>query len=440
MEIKPKQLDIRTIEKIVSSQREELEFRRNNHYCYRKETELVDLISPQAQVIIGVRRSGKSTLCFQALEQSGELYAYVDFDDERFHGMDSSQLDNVLGALYKSYGDFRYLFLDEIQNVEGWHLFVNRLLRIGMHIVVTGSNANLLSSELATHLTGRNREIHLYPFSFAEYCMMKGIETTSFSTKSIAFCRRAFDEYLSDGGFPEKLTLNDSSSYVDDLVKNILVRDIEERHHITHKDSFERIANHLLNTSPAIVSASDLSNMFEVKSLSTIRNYVKYLTEAFLLIEVQKYSQKSKYRIRHTKVYAVDIAMMSQRENAFAGENLGWKLETVVLIELKRRAKFENLDIYYLKEHSSECDFIVCKGNKVQQCIQVSYDISNTKTRKREISGLLLASKQTGCNNLLLLTDSEYEEMRVGDKDILIQPVYEWCTSAQNLNRFFKKP
>lgn len=426
MEQRNKPIERRTIEKIISSQREELELRRANSYCKRKESKLVDLNSPQAQVVIGVRRSGKSTLCFQALENSGQTYAYINFDDERLHGMDASQLDDVLEVLYKFYGDFRHLFLDEIQNIEGWHLFVNRLLRGGLHVIVTGSNANLLSSELATHLTGRNKEIHLYPFSFEEYCTMKGVNQNSVSTKAIAFRRRAFDEYLEEGGFPEKLALNDGSSYVDDLVKNVLVRDIEERHHVAHRDSFERIANHLLNTCPTIVSAPELSQLFDVKSLSTIRNYVKYLMEAFLLIEVQKFSQKSKNRISQTKVYAVDVAMMSQRENAFAGENLGWRMETIVLIELKRRSKINNLDVYYLKERSGECDFIVCKGNKVQQCIQVSYDISNAKTRKREINGLILAANRTGCSNLLLLTDYDYEDVMVEGRNIMIRPVYEW--------------
>lgn len=425
-QIVPK-IDARIIEKIVANQREELDYRRTRRYCYRQEVELVDLNSPQAQVVIGVRRSGKSTLCFQALEQAHINYAYADFDDERLRGITAMQLDDVLEVLYKCYGDFKHIFLDEIQNIEGWHLFVNRLLRMGMHVVVTGSNANLLSSELATHLTGRNKEIHLYPFSFAEYCAFKSVDVTSMSTKGVALRRKAFDDYMCEGGFPEKMSMDDSSAYVDDLTKNVLVRDIEQRHHVVHKDAFERISNHLLNICPTILSANDLTTMFNVKSKSTIGNYVQYLQEAFLLIEVQKYSYKSKIRMTQSKVYAVDVAMMNQRENAFAGDNVGWRLETIVLVELKRRARIKNLDIYYLKERSGECDFIVCRANKVLQCIQVSYDISNPKTLKRELNGLLLASKQTKCDNLLLLTDNINQETQVSGMTVKIQPVHEWC-------------
>ena len=122
----------------------------------------MDLNSPQAQVVIGVRRCGKSTLCFQALQHMNEVFAYVDFDDERLVGLQTNQLNDILEVLYKIYGDFHYIFFDEIQNVEGWPLFVNRLLRTKLHVVLTGSNAKLLSNDLATHLTGRSSEISLF--------------------------------------------------------------------------------------------------------------------------------------------------------------------------------------------------------------------------------------------------------------------------------------
>ena len=146
-----------------------------------------------------------------------------------------------------------------------------------------------------------------------------------------------------------------------------------------------------------------------------------------MLVGVKKYSAKSKVRTTQEKVYAVDVALMNQREDAFVGDNLGWRLETLVLNHLIRRSKMEETDVYYLKERSGECDFVVCRGNKVLQCIQVSYDISEEKTRKRELNGLLLASKQTKCDNLLLITDHHYEEVEESGKKIKIQPVYEWA-------------
>ena len=394
-------IDKRELEKILVDQQEELQAKQSVKFCARKEIGLVDLSSPQAQVVIGVRRSGKSTLCFQALEKAGVKYAYVDFDDEQLKGLTSDGLNDVLEVLYKIYGNFSYLFLDEIQDIEGWHLFVNRLLRKNIHIVITGSNANLLSSELATYLTGRNKEIDLYPFSFAEYCEMMGVEQSTVSTKAEAFRRAAFDDYMRSGGFPEKYAMSDSSFYVSGLVKNILVRDIEQRYGVAYTDAFERMANHLLNVSPTVVSVPDLAETFDIKSKVTVRNYVKYLKDSFVLIEVQKYSPKSRLRVTQEKVYAVDVAMMDERENAFAGENLGWRLETIVLMELKRRSRLIGGDIYYLADRAFECDFLLCKGNVVKQAIQVSYDVSTPKTRKREINGLLAAAKKTGCADLL---------------------------------------
>ena len=419
-------IDKRTLEFILTDQQEEMQERAEEVLCHRKETVLVDLKSTQAQVVIGVRRSGKSTLCYQALQSADVKYAYADFDDERMADIEAKQLNDVLEILYKIYGDFNYLFLDEIQNVKGWHLFVNRMLRKKMHVIITGSNAKLLSGELATHLSGRNKEIALYPFSFKEFCSMKQVDTERKTTKAEAFRRAAFDEFMKQGGFPELFAIDDRKSYVNTLVDNILKRDIEQRYKIAYKASFENMAHHLLNVSPTIVVSQDLANTFHFKSEHTAKNYVGYLKQAYMLIGVPKYSQKSKVRTVQEKVYAVDVAMMDQRENAFAGENLGHRLETIVLIHLVRKGKLEGLDVYYLNERYGECDFLVCRGNAVLQAVQVSYDITAEKTRKREINGLLLAAKQTGCTNLLLLTDHESSTIEEGGHKIKVQPVYEW--------------
>lgn len=420
-------IDKRALEYILTDQQEELEEKSQDELCQRKEDILVDTKSTQAQVVIGVRRSGKSTICYQALQNAGVKYAYVNFDDERLDGLTAKQLNDVLEILYKIYGDFNYLFFDEIQNVKGWHLFVNRMLRKKMHIVITGSNAKLLSGELATHLSGRNKEISLYPFSFREFCSMKRVDTERKTTKAEAFRRAAFDEYMKQGGFPELFSIEDKSSYVNTLVENILKRDIEQRYKISYKVAFEKMAHHLLNVSPALVVSTDLANTFHIKSEHTAKNYVDYLKQAYMLIGVQKYSPKSKVRAVQEKVYAVDVAMMDQRDNAFVGENLGHRLETIVLIHLVRRCKMEDMDVYYLNDRYGECDFVVCKGNTVIQAVQVSYDISSEKTRKREINGLLLAAKQTKCDNLLLLTDYERAIVEKDGYQIKIQPVYDWC-------------
>lgn len=424
-------IDKRDLEFILTDQQEEMEERAQNMLCRRIEEQMIDLSSTQAQVVIGVRRSGKSTLCYQALSNRGLKYAYADFDDERLAELNVSQLNDVLEILYKIYGDFNYLFLDEIQNVEGWPLFVNRLLRKKMHVIITGSNAKLLSGELATHLSGRNKEISLYPFSFKEYCMMKGIDTDRKTTKSEAFRRAGFDNYLKQGGFPELLAISDNKSYVKNLVDNILKRDIEQRYKIRYKAAFESMAHHLLNNSPVVIVSTDLAKLFNFKSEHTAKNYLDYLKQAYMLIGVQKYSRKSKQRLAQEKVYAVDVAMMNQRDNAFAGDNLGHRLETIVLIHLLRQCKIKDFDVYYLNERYGECDFMVCKGDRVIQAIQVSYDISAEKTRKREIKGLLIAAEQTKCDNLLLLTDHESGTIVEAGRQIKIQPVYEWSIEIE---------
>lgn len=421
--------DKRLLEVVLNDQKSEIDNWSEEDYCQRNEKSLVDLDSPQAQVVIGVRRSGKSTLCLQTLVEAGKNFAYVDFDDERLAGLDTSHLNDVLEVFYKIYGDFKYIFFDEIQNIDGWPLFVNRLLRNKIHIVLTGSNAKLLSSDLATHLTGRSSEIYLYPFSFIEYCAKKRIDVKLRTTKGIAVLRNAFDEYLQEGGFPELTSIKNSRKYITNLVDNILKRDIEQRYHIAFPAQFENMSNHLLNISPYIVSTTDIAASFNFKSPHTVRNYIGYLKQAFMLVGIKKYSTKSKMRLSQEKLYAVDVALMNRRENAFAGENLGWRLETIVLIHLVRKCQYEGWDIYYLKERSGECDFVVCDGNKVLQCIQVSYDISAEKTFKREIAGLLIANKQTKCENLLLLTDHEYGNFEKGGHNISIMPVYEWCIS-----------
>lgn len=419
-------MDKRILETILSDQAEELELKKKQKFCRRKEEDLIDPDSPQAQVVIGVRRSGKSTLCYNALIRKGVKFAYVNFDDERLINLTATDLNDVLEVLYKINGDFNYLFIDEIQNIPEWYLFVNRLLRRQIHVIITGSNAKLLSGELATHLTGRHHTINLYPFSFSEYCEAKGIDTMSMSTMAVARRRAVFDDYMRKGGFPELSRVRNERDYIDELVRNILQRDIEQRFKVKHVTSFEEMSQHLLNIAPAIVVDKKLKEAFGFGSQHTAKNYVGYLKQAYLLVGLHKYSPKSQQRLTAEKVYPIDVSLMNRRSDAFSGENFGWRLETIVYLELLRRYKSQGFDIYYFSERSGECDFVICEGRKAVVAIQVSYDISNEKTRKREISGLLLAAKKTGCKNLLLLTDHSYEDIETEDYKIAVRPVFDY--------------
>lgn len=419
-------MDKRLLETILADQADELALKQKIHFCHRREEDLIDLKSPQAQVVIGVRRSGKSTLCYNTLTHSGVRFAYVNFDDERLIQLTGNDLNDVLEVLYKIYGEFNYLFIDEIQNIPEWYLFVNRLLRRQMHVVITGSNAKLLSGELATHLTGRHHSITLYPFSFAEYCELKKIDVKSNTTIAVAARRAAFDEYMLQGGFPELNFMNNDKAYIDDLVNNILTRDIEQRFKIIHTSAFEQLSHHLLNVVPTIIVDKTLQEIFKIKSQQTTKNYVSYLKQAYLLVGLHKYSPKSRLRVQGEKAYPIDVALMNKRKDAFAGDNLGWRLETIVYIDLLRRYRNEGKDIYYYSDRYGECDFIVCDGRTPILAIQVSFDISSPKTKKREISGLLLAARKVGCRNLLLLTDHEYDDLTIDGYDIAIRPTYDY--------------
>lgn len=419
-------MDKRILETILADQAEELAQKRNLRFCRRAEEDRIDLNSTQAQVVIGVRRSGKSTLCYNALMRKGVKFAYVNFDDERLIRLTADDLNDVLEVLYKINGDFDYLFIDEIQNIPEWYLFVNRLLRKQMHVIITGSNAKLLSGELATHLTGRHHSIVLYPFSFAEYCELNDVDTQSMTTKGIALRRAAFDDYMRQGGFPELQFVNDGKEYVSELVNNILKRDIEQRFKVVHTATFEEMSYHLLNVVPTIIVDKRLQELFNLKSTHTVKNYVNYLQQAYLTLALRKYSAKSRQRIVGTKAYPIDVALMNKREDAFAGDNLGWRLETIVYIELLRRHKPQGKDIYYYSDKTGECDFLVCDGRKAVMTVQVSFDISSPRTRRREIAGLVLAAKKTGCENLLLLTDHDYDDVTQDGYEISIRPAYDY--------------
>ena len=423
-------MDKRILETILADQAEELAFKQTLRFCKRKEEDFIDLKSTQAQVVIGVRRSGKSTLCFNALTRNGVKFAYVNFDDERLIGLRAEDLNDVLEVLYKINGDFQYLFIDEIQNIPEWYLFVNRLLRRQMHVIITGSNAKLLSGELATHLTGRHHAIPLYPFSFAEYCEVKDVDVKSKTTKAIAARRAVFDDYMRMGGFPELKSVANDRDYIDGLVNNILKRDIEQRFKVIHTSAFEEMSHHLLNVAPSVVVDKTLQETFGFKSQHTAKNYLSYLKQAYLLVGLHKYSPKSRQRLTGEKVYPVDVALMNKRNDAFAGENLGWRLETIVYIELLRRYKRLGCDIYYFSGRGGECDFVVCKNRTAVLAVQVSYDISSEKTRKREIAGLLLAARQTGCENLLLLTDHDEDDVTCDGFKIAIRPVFDYVLNV----------
>ena len=418
-------MDLYEIVRILTDQKKELDKINIKTLCPRKEESQFELDSPLAQVVIGVRRSGKSMLCLKTLIQSGKKFGYVDFDDENLEGLGRSDLNTVLEAAYMVYGDFDYLFLDEAQNVDGWHLFVNRLLRQKMHIVLTGSNAKLLSSDLSTHLTGRYNEITLYPFSFEEYCIMKYLDPKDLSTKNQAFIKVAFDEYLRNGGFPETFNLKNRQGYVTSLMDAIIKKDIAKRFRIRYGDALRKMTNYLVDNFCQEVVYTTLADLFGFGSDHTAENYYSYLKQAFLLQGINKFSFKSAERIRGEKAYIVDVAFQSDRESTLTTENLGYRMENIVYIELLRRYKKENLDVFYYKD-GYEIDFVVVDKTKILELIQVTYRMDTTKTKNRELGGLAKGSAQLKCNKLTLITLNERGQEMYNGSNIKKVTIVDW--------------
>jgi len=417
-------MDIQEFKAVLQQQKEDVRNINIKLWCNRLEESLLQLDSPLAQIVIGVRRSGKSTLCHKFLGQNGILYAYINFDDERLGLIDAKELDILLEAAYYVYGDFNYLFLDEPQNIEGWHLFVNRLLRQGMRIFLTGSNAKLLSGELATHLTGRYNQVELYPLSFTEFLALKGIRIDAVLTKEKAFRQRAFDEYLEKGGLPEILNLISWKNYVSVLFNSIIDRDIIQRFKVRNKQALKDIALYSVSNFGREFSYKKIEKLFGITSDITIKNYITYLEQAYLVIGLNKFSFKSRERIRNRKFYMVDTAFPSAL-NSLTGEDLGWKLENLVLLELLRRKYESQYDIHFYKTHY-EIDFVVSAGLRIVELIQVCVDLSAKKTFNRETNALINGSRELKCTKLTLITLGESQTIEINNCKIECVSLFEW--------------
>lgn len=418
----------KTIIQVLAEQKEYMDGYQPDGWVTRREEQLFELDSTLAQVVIGVRRSGKSTLCHKVLLEHNVKYGYANFDDDRLANLRVEDLNTVLSCIYQIYGtDIKYIFLDEIQDVDGWHLFVNRLLRTNLHVIVTGSNAKLLSGELATHLTGRYNEIRLFPFSFREYCDFHHIETNGLTTKIEAGIKRAFMEYVTDGGFPELQNIRNKRGYVQSLLEAIVSKDIQQRFRIRNVDTLRKIANHLINNVCQEINYGNIAETMGVTD-QTVKKYVDFLRQAFLVQILNKHSFKSKERIRNAKAYIVDPGLQNNRDNSFAAENIGWRLENVIYIELLRRCTNDFLDIYYYKEspRSKEVDFVVCNQDKAVELIQVAYDIDNQKTFYRETSSLIKASAKLHCDNLTLIAFTQTRDEEIDGKCIKVLSATDW--------------
>lgn len=390
------------------------------------------LTHPNILIISGVRRCGKSTLAAMVLE--GEKFGYINFDDNDLLNFSHLDFNKLLQAFYEIHGkDLEYFIFDEIQNISGWELFAAKLRRT-KKLIITGSNANLLSMELSTHLTGRHIDYYLMPFSFAEYLRYRGVNyhpDNLYATKKKAEINLHLDQYIKSGGFPEVYKFDETMA--ENIFDDIINKDILIRRQIKHKAEFKKIAGYLLANYSQEFTYSKLKNVFAIKNVQTLKNYIEYLRESYLIFILERFSYKLKQQIiAPRKIYAIDNALLGKSSAEFS-DNIGKKIENVVFLELARREALagEKRTIFYWQDHAGrEVDFVLKKGKRVAKLIQVAYSLAQMKTRERETTALVIAGEQLKCNDLRIVTMEEEGEERLDGKKIKIIPLSQFLLSA----------
>ena len=377
-----------------------------------------------AAIILGPRRCGKSVLAYQLAK--GEKAGYINFDDERLN-IEASKLNLILEAIYVLHGDVDLILLDEIQEIAGWEKFVSRLVD-SKRLIITGSNAKMMSKELATYMTGRHINIELLPFNFYEFLVYKdftvsenGIYTTMEKARIISLLK----EYMEIGGFPLGIKLG--MSYLAELYNDIIQKDIIQRHKIRMEDKLRGVARYVVSRSASEISYNKLRNIFEIASKHTIPDWILYMEQAYLIFKIERFSFKLKESIMAPKkIYAVDTGFM----NMLAQErDMGRAMESLVAIELLRRKNYSKNPIqinYWKNQKQEEVDFVIRHEKKVLELVQTTYASTYVDLKERELKGLLAASDELRCNTLKVITWDYEEERSIKGKTIAFVPLWKW--------------
>lgn len=363
-----------------------------------------------AYIISGIRRCGKSTLLGQYIAKNDFTSLYLNFDTPRLGEFSAS--DFVLIDQMAKDDGVKYLFFDEIQTVDGWESYVRSALDSGLRVMVTGSNASLLSMELGTRLTGRHITKELFPFSFEEYCRFRNLEPSS----------NACAEYLQEGGFPQYLKYRDEE-ILSSLFNDILYRDIAVRYGVRDVKALQELTYYLMSNIGNRVSANKLTQAVHVKTAKTILEYFSYLTQTYLFSFVPRYAYSYKSQmINPKKVYCIDNGMHAAVTMS-ATDDGGRKLENMVYNELRRHPQ----QIYYYSNEASECDFVVCVKNRPVTAYQVCQEL-NHDNEAREIKGLLSAMRELQISDGTILTFDQEDIFVQDDVTIKIKPVWKWAS------------
>lgn len=373
-------------------------------------------------VISGIRRCGKSVLLQQIREKQKNKDFYLNFDDDRLALFRLEHFQDLYEVFIELFGKQKTYYLDEIQNIPGWERFVRRLYDEGNKVFITGSNANLLSRELGTHLTGRYIQIELFPFSFAEYLNIKKVKwdkVSIHSTETKVSLIKHFKNYLVDGGFPQYIK-DKSHNYLKSLYDSILYKDVMVRHKLTNEREMQELMFYLASNVAKPFSYSKLAQIIGVKHAQTAKNYVSFIESAFLIQQVSKYDHSlSKQMANAKKVYFVDNSICNKLA-LNVSENSGRLLENLVYVALRR--KHQQI-FYYLNKN--ECDFVVKEGTKITACYQVCYAL-NENNKERELKGALKCATELGLNKAIILTSEQENKLKLEGVEIHIIPIWKW--------------
>lgn len=411
---------------ILLSQRKERDDLLAQSYISRHTTLSTDelLNSHLIKLITGPRRVGKSTQALLMLRNKN--FAYLNFDKQEL--LDNWNADLVMRLLDEVYPNYDYLLLDEVQNLLHWDVWVTELFRQGKNMIITGSNANMLSSEMATVLTGKYLPIEMLPFSLAEFFEWHHLDMNAILSEQRTEVTFLEDDYLRLGGYPETVAARSlATSYLSTLFDSIIWKDVVKRHKIRNTEDINNMALYLLTNFCNQLSANDIADALNIKSVNTTQKFMGYLHEPFLFYYLPRYNNKLKLMTNAPrKIYVVDNGFVAAK--AFSTcDNLGRLLENQVFVNLLRKGYDpEKTMFYYRTRNDKEIDFVLRENNRVKQLVQVSYEMTSEKTIRRECSALKEAAQELHCNDLYVLT---YTEKRTLDREgctIHVLPAAEW--------------
>lgn len=379
-------------------------------------------------VFLGIRRAGKSYLMFQRIHElmkrgtDIEEILYLNFEDERFIGLKSEDLDEIKRVYEETFSSRPIFFLDEIQIVPGWEKFVRRLADKSYRVFVTGSNAKMLSSEIATTLGGRFLIQNVYPFSFREFLKFEGFELKPnwlYTPGTRNGVVRSFDTYFYNGGFPELLSFEDKRSWLSGLYQKIFFGDLVARYSLRNSDSMRLLVKKLAESVMQPSSYNRLKNIVssagESVGVRTIIDYVGYLQETWLIFSLENYAARFAERESNRKYYFIDNGIL----NLFIFRPETLLLENLVAITLHRQFGEK---VYFYNQHI-EVDFYIPEESWL---IQVSYNISDVQTFEREINGLVKAAKFLNAERLQIVTRNDERIIEKDGLSIEVLPIWKW--------------